>query len=248
MHTIDGRFGGKTVIVTGAGSGIGLATANRLLREGAQVIVNDIDSERLGVFAEQGSAVRVAGDLTDEGIVRALFEAADGSLDGLANVAGIMDGFLPVGEVDDATWERVFAVNVTAVMRCTRAAVRQMSASSGGSIVNVASEAALRGSAAGAAYTAAKHAVVGLSKNAAFMHRADGIRVNVVAPGAVRTGIEATPRSERGFAQIAGLLGAIRPSTAEPEDIAAAIAWLLSDESKNVNGAVLSSDAGWSAV
>lgn len=248
MEIQKDRFAGKSVLVTGAGSGIGKATAERLAAEGAWVIASDIDPDRLNQLDLKGKGVLAAGDLTDPAYIDRLFEMCAGKLQGLANVAGIMDGFLPVDELDDATWTRVMDVNVTAVMRCTRAAVRLMTAAGAGAIVNVASEAALRGSAAGAAYTASKHAVVGLSKSAAFMARGSGVRINVVAPGPVRTAIDSAPKSEKGFAAVMSVLGAFRPALGEPEDIAAVICWLLSPESRNVNGALIASDGGWSTL
>jgi NAD(P)-dependent dehydrogenase (short-subunit alcohol dehydrogenase family) len=159
-----------------------------------------------------------------------------------------MDGFLPIAEVDDETWDRVLAVNLTAVMRCTRAAVRLMEPAGAGAIVQVASEAGLRGSAGGVSYTAAKHAVIGLGRSAAFACKGTGVRVNVVAPGGVITGIDATPRSEKGFQSVMTVLMAAAPGLADAGDIAAAITWLLSDEAKNVSGAVLASDGGWSSI
>lgn len=110
------------------------------------------------------------------------------------------------------------------------------------------SEAGLRGSAGGAAYTSAKHAVIGLARSAAFATKGTGVRVNVVAPGGVITGIDATPRSEKGFQSVMSVLMAAAPGLAGADDIAAAITWLLSDEAKNVSGAVLASDGGWSSV
>ncbi|WP_415857381.1 SDR family oxidoreductase, partial [Sinomonas sp. G460-2] len=190
----------------------------------------------------------VAGDVADSHTLDEIIAACDGELHGVANVAGIMDGFLPVGEVDDATWERVMGVNVTAPMRLTRAALPLLLAGGGGSIVNVASEAALRGSAAGVAYTASKHAVIGLTKNTAFMYGPRGVRANAVAPGAVATNIEAAVRSEFAAGRVFPLMQAVGSPVADAERLAAAITWLLSDDSANVNGAVLPSDGGWSAA
>jgi NAD(P)-dependent dehydrogenase (short-subunit alcohol dehydrogenase family) len=124
----------------------------------------------------------VAGDLATEECVQRVVAAAAGRVDALANVAGIMDAFLPPAEVDDVTWERVFAVNVTAVMRLTRAVLPMMLAAGGGAIVNVSSEASLRASASGVAYTASKHAVNGLTKSTAVFYKNQGIRANAVAP------------------------------------------------------------------
>lgn len=248
MQSFPSRFEGKTVVVTGAGSGIGRAVAERLAAEGARVVATDIDPDRLSEIALGDAGVRVSGDITQAAVVDSVFAACQGKLDGLANVAGIMDGFLPIAEVDDETWDRVLAVNVTAVMRCTRSAVRLMEPAGAGAIVQVASEAGLRGSAGGVSYTAAKHAVIGLARSAAFATKGAGVRVNVVAPGGVITGIDATPRSEKGFQAIMSVMMAAAPGLADADDIAAAITWLLSDEAKNVSGAVLASDGGWSSI
>jgi NAD(P)-dependent dehydrogenase (short-subunit alcohol dehydrogenase family) len=244
------RFAGKTVIVTGAGSGIGRATAARLADEGAIVIGTDIvEAGLLELVAEStGTILTVVGDVSEPDTIAALIAAANGSLHGVANVAGIMDGMLPAGEVDDATWDRVMRVNVTGPVRLIRAALPLLIASGAGSIVNVASEAALRGSAAGVAYTASKHAIVGVTKNTAHMYAPQGVRANAVAPGGVATNIEGRPQSELATSRIFPLLGALAIPVAQPSALAAAITWLLSDDSLNVNGAILPSDGGWSVA
>jgi NADP-dependent 3-hydroxy acid dehydrogenase YdfG len=188
----QGRFAGKTVIVTGAGSGIGRATASRIAREGGRVIAVDVSQERLDEFAGEHSGadiVTLVADITDDAKVAEIVAAAGGRIDGLANIAGIMDDMTPIGELTDAVWKRVFAVNVDGTMKLMRAVVPTMLAQGYGSIVNTASEAALRGSAAGVAYTASKHAVVGLTKSTAFMYGPSGLRVNAVAPGPTITNI-----------------------------------------------------------
>jgi NAD(P)-dependent dehydrogenase (short-subunit alcohol dehydrogenase family) len=246
------RFADKTVIVTGAGSGIGRATAARLAAEGATVIATDIVEtgllELAAESASEGSVVTVVGDVSDADTIAELIAASNGSLHGVANVAGIMDGMLPAGEVDDATWDRVMRVNVTGPVRLIRAALPLLIAGGGGSIVNVASEAALRGSAAGVAYTASKHAIVGVTKNVAHMYAPQGVRANAVAPGGVATNIEGRPQSELATSRIFPLLGALAIPVAQPSALAAAITWLLSDDSLNVNGAILPSDGGWSVA
>lgn len=248
---VPGRFAGKVAVVTGAGSGIGRATAVRLAREGARVVAADVVAERLDqLVAEEPDLdlVPVAGDITAEDGVERVVAAAGGRVDLLANVAGIMDGFLPTAEVDDATWERVFAVNVTAVLRLSRAVLPLMVEAGGGAVVNVASEAALRGSAAGVAYTASKHAVVGITKSTAVAYQGQGVRTNAVAPGAVVTNIEAPMRSQHAAQVLGPYMQVNIPSAATSEQLAASITWLLSDDSANVNGVVLASDGGWSAV
>lgn len=245
------RFSGKTVIVTGAGSGIGLASALRVAKEGGRVIASDISHERLdALIAENGSLdiVTVAGDVSSEETVAAVLAAAGGRVDALANVAGIMDNFAPVHEVDDETWDRVFRINVTALMRLTRAIVPLMLEAGTGSVVNVSSEAGLRGSAAGAAYTASKHAVNGLTKNSAVMYGPKGLRFNAVAPGATITNIVANWGSQLAAERLGPLMGANIPTPATAAQLAASITFLLSDDSTNVNGAILASDGGWSAL
>ncbi|GAA1943142.1 SDR family NAD(P)-dependent oxidoreductase [Microbacterium deminutum] len=246
----EGRFTGKTVIVTGAGSGIGRATASRVAREGGRVIAVDVSQARLDEFvAEHADAdiVSLTADITDEAGIARIVEAAGDTIDALANIAGIMDDMSPVGDLSDAVWERVMRVNVTGTMKLTRAVIPAMLAQGGGSIVNTASEAALRGSAAGAAYTASKHAVVGLTKSSAFMYGPSGIRVNAVAPGPTITNIEATFGSPLGAERIQFGMS-ILPDAAEAEALAASITFLLSDDGVNVNGIVLASDNGWSAA
>ena len=246
----DGRFAGKTVIVTGAGSGIGRATASRIAREGGRVIAVDISKERLDEFAAalRGAEIVVlTADITDDAGVAEIIAAAGERIDGLANVAGIMDDMTPVGEVSDAVWNRVFTVNVTGTMKLMRAVIPAMQRAASGQIVNVASEAGLRGSAAGAAYTASKHAVVGLTKSSAFMYTGSGIRVNAVCPGGVATNIEASFGSPLGAERIQRAM-AILPGVAQSDQLAASITWLLSEDSTNVNGAILASDGGWSAA
>lgn len=250
LPTVEGRFEGRTVIVTGAGSGIGRATAARIVREGGRVIAVDIAEDRIKELAgELGEAVvPVAADLTDLAAVDRIISAAGGSIDALANVAGINDDFSPLHEVSDTMWQRVFAVNVDGLVRLTRAVLPTMLEAGRGSIVNVTSEAGLRGSASGVAYTASKHAVVGITRSTAFMYAKEGIRINAVAPGGVATGIPMQGKtSEYGEAR----LGPARvniPSIASAEELAASITFLLSDDAVNINGAILPSDGGWSAV
>jgi NAD(P)-dependent dehydrogenase (short-subunit alcohol dehydrogenase family) len=249
---IPDRFAAKTAIVTGAGSGIGRATALRLAHEGGTVIAADISGARLAELTAGNpglALIPVTADIaTSDGVAAVLAGAGGRVVDGLANVAGIMDGFLPPAEVDDQTWERVFAINVTSMMRLTRAVLPVMLAAGGGSIVNVSSEASLRGSAAGVAYTASKHAVNGLTKSTAFFYQGQGIRANAVVPGGVLTNIEAAFRSEHAAALVGPVLQATLPSVATPEQVAAVITFLLSGDAANINGAILPCDGGWSAI
>lgn len=244
-------FTGQTIIVTGAGSGIGRATALRLHREGARVIGADVSAERLDALRAEASderIVTVAGDIAEAATIQQIMDAAGSTVDGLANVAGIMDAFLPPAEVDDETWDRVFRVNLTAPMRLTRAVLPGMIARGGGAIVNVASEASLRASASGVAYTSSKHALAGFTKSVAFFYGPQGIRANAVAPGAVATNIEAPMGSEYAAGRIGPVMQALMTPVATAEQLASAIVWLLSDQSANINGVILPSDGGWSTI
>lgn len=246
--TVPGRFAGKTVIVTGAGSGIGRATALRAAREGARVVVNDIAQGRLDDLVAQHpelTLIPVNADVSTEAGAQAVVAAAGDSVDGLANVAGIMDGFLPPAEVDDATWERVLAVNLTGPMRLTRAVLPIMIATGGGSIVNVSSEASLR-ACSGVSYAVSKQGINALTRSTSVFYASQGVRANAVAPGGVETGIEAPFKSELAGAVLGPIMAATAGPLASPEQLAATITYLLSDDSSNVNGVILPSDGGWS--
>ncbi|MGS2590417.1 SDR family NAD(P)-dependent oxidoreductase [Streptomyces hebeiensis] len=248
---------GRGVVVTGAASGIGRAAALKLAREGARVLVADLD--RTGaeaavkeIEAAGGVALSVVGDLSEQQVVAEVVERAVdafGGVDVLVNNAGIMDRMSALGETDDAEWERVIRINLTAPFLLTRAVLPHMQAAGRGSIVFTASEAALRGSAAGAAYTASKHAVVGLVKNLAVMYRGQGIRANAIAPGPTATNIQVdTGQDAHGPAVVGRFIGANIGRMGTAEEQAAAIVFLASDAASFVNGAVLPVDDAWAAV
>lgn len=247
---VEGRFAGKTCIVTGAASGIGKATALRLAREGARVVAVDLSADALAALTTEYpdlGLVTVAGSVDDEDAVTRAMDACEGSLFGLVNNAGIMDGFYPIGEVPDDVWDRVFAINVRGLMRMTRAAVNLMG-DAGGSIVNVTSRAGLSGAAAGAAYTASKHAVIGITKNTAFMYARHHIRCNAVAPGAVMTNIGGEFANQLAAERLQPIMGTNIDFMATPEALAASICFLLSEDAANSSGAVLACDGGWSSI
>lgn len=255
MNSSSG-LAGSSVVITGAGSGIGRAAALGFAEVGARVVVADVNgaaAEEVVALIKQagGTAVSAVGDLGDPRVVDEVVETAVntfGGLDVLVNNAGIMDSMSAVADVSDSEWERVLRVNLTAPFLLTRAALPHMLAKGKGVIVNSASEAALRGSAAGAAYTVSKHGLVGLTRSIAVMYRDAGIRANAVAPGGTMTGIvldvDPTGHGPRALARYMSNVG----RAAEAAEQAAVIVFLASDAASNINGVVLPVDNGWGAV
>ncbi|WP_201000975.1 SDR family oxidoreductase [Paenibacillus glycanilyticus] len=250
------RLSGKSAIVTGAASGMGKAIAEWFAREGAMVVVSDLNVNHAATVVKQieesgGKAIAVQANVAVEDDVRRLFEfatSAFGTVDILVNNAGIMDNFVPAAELTDDLWEKVFAVNTTGTMRTTRKALEIFVPKKAGVIINIASAGGLFGSRAGAAYTASKHAVVGFTKNVGYQYASLGIRCNAIAPGGVNTNISATMTAPSPFGAERAMAGmAINPRVGEPEEIAKVALFLASDESSFVNGTTVTADAGWTA-
>ncbi|ODU06599.1 MAG: hypothetical protein ABS84_17840 [Rubrivivax sp. SCN 71-131] len=235
-------------LVTGAASGIGWATVQRLAAEGIEVLAFD------RVAAPTAAGVRaVLGDVTQQADVDAAIAAAGraGALKIVVNAAGIVVEDDPE-RVDDATWERVLAVNLTGTMRVCRAAIPLLRAAGGGAIVNVASVAAFNSTPGSASYAPSKAAVVAYTRNIAYVHGADAIRANCLCPGwtatamaeaEMRQAAAASGRSAEEEAQALASRLALR-RFARPEEIAACIRFLASDEASFVTGAVLVADGG----
>lgn len=248
------RHAGRVAIVTGAGSGIGRATTLRLAQEGSQVVGCDVNAESLDetrAIAEKAglSATLIVADVTKQADIDRLVAAAGPRVTILANVAGIMDHFVPLGDLTDELWNRVIDVNLNGVMRLTRAVLPVMELAGGGAIVTVASEASLGAGAAGVAYTTSKHAVIGLVKSVAYFYGPKNIRSNAVLPGPVVTAIGASASPSVPWAMERAMLSmATMPAPAEPDQIASLISWLASDEASNVNGAQVTVDGGWSTA
>lgn len=248
-----GRHRGRVALVTGAASGIGLAAAQRLAAEGATVVACDLDGARLEDAGLPMGTTLAVGDVTRTDDVDRMVgeaEAAHGRVDVLANVAGVLDRYLPAHAMDDETWRMVLSVNVDGPMRLSRRVLPGMMERRTGAIVNVASVGGLKGGIAGVAYVTSKHAVIGMTRQMAWVYGSEGIRTNVVCPGSVVTPLRETPEAavgdQWGYERLEAIR-ATRPSRAQPDEIAAVISWLASDEASNVNGAVLSADGGWSA-
>jgi NAD(P)-dependent dehydrogenase (short-subunit alcohol dehydrogenase family) len=245
------RLADRVAIVTGAGSGIGAAIVRRFVDEGAFVVAADIKAESLGRYAGADAIAPLAADVSRSADAERMVKVAldrFGKLDIVVNNAGIVDAFLPVGEVTDQVWDRVLAVNLTGPMMVSRAAIKVMLPAGGGAVVNIASVGGLVGGRAGAAYTASKHGLIGLTRNIAATYLKDRIRCNAICPGGVDTGIALGGEpSKRGYEALSRTL-ATNPRTAKPEEIAAVAAFLASDEASFVNGAVVVADGGWTAA
>ena len=253
------RLEGKVAIITGAASGMGLAMATRFAAEGAQVVAADWNAQRLEeavahIRASHGVIVGSQGNIADQATAEGLIDLAVntyGRLDVLCNNAGVMDYMQGVGELSDDVWRRVLGINLDGPMYATRKAVQYMLAHGGGSIVNTASTAALHGGAAGVAYTVSKHALLGLTRSTAWMYAKRGIRCNAICPGATVTNIQESMPSDRldpTGAQRAGEFAALAPAYLQPEDIASLALFLASDESRHINGAIITADGGWDAI
>lgn len=250
---------GKVAVITGAASGMGLAMATRFAAEGASVVAGDWNGERLNAAVAKiqesgGKIVGAQGNIADQATAESLIDLAIstyGRLDVLCNNAGVMDYMQGVGELSDDIWRRVLSINLDGPMFTSRKAIQYMLEHGGGSIVNIASTAAIHGGAAGAAYTASKHALVGLTRNTAWMYATKGIRCNAICPGATKTNIGETMPRERmdpAGSQRAQTFAALAPAYLDPEDIAAMALFLASDESRHINGAIIPADGGWAAV
>lgn len=243
---------GKNLLVTGAASGIGRAVALQAAREGAHVIALDRDASALNGLKEGvPGVVCVIADVSSPADMDRAITAADGRLDVLCNVAGLMDRFLLVDELPENEWQRVLGVNLTGPYLLCKRAIPLMLSRGGGSIINVSSTAGIRGGRAGAAYTASKHGLIGLTLNIAATLGKEGIRCNAVCPGSTRFGSRGAqeagvPVSERGARAIVGR-DRCKPEAGTPEGVAEVILFLASEAASRVNGAVITADDGVSA-
>lgn len=247
----------KSIVITGASSGMGKAMVELFVKEGASVVAVARRKERLDEIAaslanQPGKVLTCVGDVAVEEVIVGAIDLAVkefGKLDVLVNNAGIMDNMAGVAEFDDKKLEDVFKLNTFGPFYAMRKAVNVFLAQGGGgSIINIASEGAFH-TCAGAVYCASKAAVISLTKNTAYMYMPQKIRCNAIAPGGIATEIGGTLTniSPAGYGRVQTVLGCAPPQ-GEAEDIAKAALFLASDDSSYVSGAVLFVDGGWGAM
>ncbi|OCX54008.1 3-ketoacyl-ACP reductase [Mucilaginibacter sp. PPCGB 2223] len=251
MHTLNK----KVALVTGAGSGIGKAIAELFAHEGASVVLADIHQENIeavaaGIKAGGGNAYCLIVDIAKESDVDLLLDyvlKTYHKLDILVNNAGIMDSFTPAGDVSTALWNQVMGINLNGPFYTCRKAINLFLQQGAGNIINISSIGGLFGGRAGAAYTASKHALIGLTKSIGYQYALKNIRCNAIAPGGVNTNIVQGMESNAfGFDRMnAGTNN--NPRSAEPSEIAELALFLASEKSSFINGAVVTADGGWTA-
>ena len=246
------RLEGKAALVTGAGSGIGRAAAEVFAREGARVIVSDVNvsggEETVATIQKKGGEARfIRCDISKPAEVEALIRGtveAFGRLDCAVNNAGISGVMAPTADYPEEMWDRIMATNLKGVWLCMKQEIQQMLKQGGGSIVNTASAAGLVGVAMAPAYVAAKHGVVGLTKTAALEYAKANIRINAVCPGVVRTPMITVATD--GHPEIEAAVIAAEPvgRMGQPEEIGEALVWLSSSAASFITGAALPVDGG----
>ena len=252
------RLTDKVAIITGAGSGMGREMANRFAAEGAKIVAGEWNKATLEevvaeVSASGGEITGVQGNIGERDDAEAIVQAAldtYGRVEVLVNNAGVMDQNEAVGDVDDATWERVLHVNLFGTMYLTRKAVVPMAEQGSGSIVNIASVAGITGTVAGVSYTVSKHGILGLTRSTAWMYAQKGVRCNAILPGAVATNIQQSmdvSKVDQWATERLNLSYGMIPATLEAADIAKLALFLASDDAMHINGALIPADGGWRA-
>jgi 3-oxoacyl-[acyl-carrier protein] reductase len=253
MTDANARFEGKVLFATGAASGLAAAAARRFAAEGGRVAAVDLDASKAeAVAAELDGSIGLACDVSDEASVSGAVKAAHerlGRIDCVLNSAGFAQ-FTPLEEYSLADWNRMLAVHLTGTFLVCRATLPLLREAGGGSIVNIASTGALLARPNLSAYAAAKGGIISFSRQLALDAARDNVRVNVVAPGSVRTPMTAPVygEGEREGEGFTTLPTSIQARLAEPEEIAAAICFLLSDDASFFTAAMLVADGGATAL
>jgi NAD(P)-dependent dehydrogenase (short-subunit alcohol dehydrogenase family) len=245
-------FSGKVALVTGASSGMGLATARAFAEAGAAVVLADVREEAVKAAAQQlvasgHQALAIRCDVSDDAQVAAMVQqtiGAFGRLDAAFNNAGVMARVAPTGDSTREDWDRVIGINLRGVWSCMKHELQQMERQRSGAIVNNASVGAITGNPGIASYIASKHGVVGLTRTAALEYVRHGIRVNAVNPGTIDTQIarDVVKGDAQAYAEMASKIPMGR--VGQPEEIAAAVLWLCSPGASYVVGQALTVDGG----
>ena len=253
----ESDFVGKSVVVTGAAAGMGKQIAAGFLKQGASVVAVDINAQALNGLKEglapelADRCVCYAGDIAEQSVNEGMIARAieeNGRLDILVNNAGTAGHSEPITETTNDDWNRILAVNLNGPMYAVREAVaRMLEQEGGGSIVTIASVAGIKGCRSSVAYSVAKHGLVGLCQHTAYAYMHQGIRSNIICPGAVRTGMTSDPGLENPFGR-ARIMSGMDPDLVfgDALDIADAVLFLAGEHAKFINGAVLVVDGGMS--
>ncbi|MGH7962314.1 MAG: SDR family oxidoreductase [Candidatus Binatia bacterium] len=248
-----GKLAGKVALITGAGSGIGRATALTFAREGAKVALFDVNAQGVEETAKRvkeggGEAIAIKGDVSKSSDVSAMVAqtvAHFHRLDCAFNNAGVDGPGKRMPDTKQEDWDRVIAINLTGVWLCMKAELTQMLKQGGGTIVNTSSVAGVVGMTRGTAYVAAKHGVIGLTKPAALEYAKSNIRVNAVCPGVIHTAMVDKQLERNPAIGDAFIANTPVGRMGKPEDVAEAVLWLSSDASSFVTGTSLVIDGGF---
>ncbi len=245
---------GKKILITGAGAGIGLACAEAFVTAGADVAICDVEQARLDkalarLVAIGGKHYAQLCDVADSAEVAGFFAntaKAMGSLDIVLNNAGVGSPLVPLGETDEADYDRLMSINLKGVWLCMRESLKIMSSAGSGHIINMASALSKTTFPGAGLYVASKYAVGGLTRNTAVEYGESGIRINAICPGFIDTPLLRESVPEEGRAHLASRHPMNRLGT--PKDVAMAAMWLASDASSFVTGMLFSVDGGWTAI
>lgn len=243
----------KVALITGAASGMGRAQAELFAKEGAKVIAADINLEGVTEVAEKisadgGEVLPVKVDVSSADEIKEMVQKGlerFGQIDVLSNTAGILDDYAPTLETSEELWDRIFTINLKGMFLITNEVLPQMIERGKGTVINIASIAGFVAGGGGAAYTAAKHGVIGYTKQLSFDYGRKGIRANAIAPGAIETGMTKDILKDGNREVMEAVRSVPAGRHGQPEEVAHLALFLASDDSAFIHGAVIPIDGGW---